>query len=149
MTYDCRQPFICFRFYVPPEGRDSLPIPGGYENNVWPYTYVPMPGKERKLYIINRIEGHHSMYLHAPLFLPLVSYSCTIVNLAFSGWGDPDLPRSVDEIVDWLKAFEIDHAKVPDWVYALTEELLKCRYKCQVLPARFRAYTSFSVLQVL
>lgn len=60
ITYDCAVRFIVFRFYVPPEARESLPIPGGYENNVWPYTYTPVAGKERIFFAINRIEGHRS-----------------------------------------------------------------------------------------
>lgn len=74
VNYDCRQRFVCFRFHVPPEARDSLPIPGGYENNVWPYSYVPVPGKEHKFYMINRIEGHRSMCPQIPAFAPLLSY---------------------------------------------------------------------------
>lgn len=60
INYDVGVRFVIFRFYVPPEARDSLPIPGGYENNVWPYTYIPIPGKEHKFFMINRIEGHRS-----------------------------------------------------------------------------------------
>lgn len=58
ITYDVHVRFIIFRFYVPPEARNSLPIPGGYEKNVWPYTYTPIPGKEHKFFMVNRIEGH-------------------------------------------------------------------------------------------
>lgn len=141
VSYDCSQRFINFRFYIPPEGRNSLPIPGGYENNVWPYTYIPIPGKEQKFYIINRVEGHKSMYNYPHVFLVSESDSLIdTVNLAFSGWGDPELPRSLDDILDWFKKFEIDHAKVPEWVYALVDKLFDYSEHCEILPAKYRMY---------
>lgn len=60
VDYDIGLRSTCFRFHVPPEACESLPIPGGYENNIWPYSFAPIPGKESKYYLINRIEGHRS-----------------------------------------------------------------------------------------
>lgn len=59
VTYSCGQRGRIFRFFVPPEARKHISIPGGYEKNVWPYTYMPIPGKEHLFYIINRYEGHY------------------------------------------------------------------------------------------
>lgn len=75
VSYSCGTKAIVFGFFVPPEARSSLPIPGGYENNVWPYTYMPIPGVEHKFYIINRVEGHCSKYLHFPSLIP--AHPCT------------------------------------------------------------------------
>lgn len=61
--------------------------------------------------------------------------------MLFTGWGNPALPRSLDEVVDWMKKFEFDHAPVPEWTYALFDALLKFRDKCEVLSSRFRAFT--------
>lgn len=61
------------------------------------------------------------------------------VNLAFSGWGDPELPESFDDLIPWFKNFEIDHAKVPDWVYTLTNELLEFRDQCEIQTSKNRS----------
>lgn len=63
IEYNTAQKYISYRFHVPPEARGRLPIPGGYENVPWIYTYMPIPGKENKLFMINRIEGHRSPFL--------------------------------------------------------------------------------------
>ena len=63
VSYDCKQRIVDFSFYIPPEGRDSLPIPGGYEHNAMPYAGMPIPGKERKCFLIIRIEGHRGLPL--------------------------------------------------------------------------------------
>lgn len=68
-----------------------------------------------------------------------------VVNLAFCGWGDPELPQTLDDVVDWFKKFEVDHAKVPDWIYALFDRLMEYRDQCETLPAKYRMF-SFVVL---
>lgn len=60
IEYNTAQKWIKYRFYLPPEARKRLPVPGGYDNAPWMYTYMPLPGKERKIYMISRIEGHRS-----------------------------------------------------------------------------------------
>ncbi|KAI5116397.1 hypothetical protein M0805_005865 [Coniferiporia weirii] len=118
IEYNTAQRFICYRFYVPPEARARLPIPGGYENNVWPYTYMPIPGAERKLFMFNRIEGHR-------------------FNLAFCGWGEPPVPMDFDDIKDWFKTFMVDHQKVPDWIFPMVDILLEYRDQCEVLTGKY------------
>lgn len=58
----------------------------------------------------------------------------------FTGWGEPELPRSLDEVVDWLNKFEISHRPIPKWIYALFNDLLKYRDQCEVLPNKYRAF---------
>lgn len=61
-TYDCGVRYKAFRFCVPVEARDSLPIPGGYNSCTFIYTALPIPGKTNLLISMNRIEGHRSEY---------------------------------------------------------------------------------------
>ena len=70
------------------------------------------------------------------------------VNVAFGGWGNPTLPGTVDEVVDWWKAFEKDHCKVPDWVYALFERLLDFRDKGEVITCKYRTFHCAAILSV-
>ena len=62
------------------------------------------------------------------------------VNFLFSGWGSPEIPESLDEVIDWMKNFEIDHAPMPKWIYALFEELLKYRDQCETIINRYRMF---------
>lgn len=62
VTYDSGIRYKMFRFHVPPEARDSLPIPGGYSNCTFIYTTLPIPGKTNLIMSMNRIEGHRSEY---------------------------------------------------------------------------------------
>ncbi|KAH8117861.1 hypothetical protein DFH11DRAFT_1503246 [Phellopilus nigrolimitatus] len=118
VEYNTKQRYIRFRFYVPPEARARLPIPGGYARNTWMYTYMPVPGVERKLYMINRIEGHR-------------------IELAFGGWGEPPLPLDFDDIKNWFKALEVDHHRCPDWIYPFVDALLEYRHLASVATGRY------------
>ncbi|KAL5529778.1 hypothetical protein ACEPAG_5765 [Sanghuangporus baumii] len=96
-----------FRVSVPPELRLRLPIPGGYEKAAWLYTYLPRPGRDRKLFMIERMEGHR-------------------IEWAFGGWGDPPLPETFSEVKDWLGNLEKEKETViPPWIYELVDTLLK------------------------
>ena len=49
LDYNTGQRYRNFKFYVPPEARARLPIPGGYEHgDPWLYTFLPKPGVERR-----------------------------------------------------------------------------------------------------
>ncbi|KAL5489740.1 hypothetical protein ACEPAI_4572 [Sanghuangporus weigelae] len=96
-----------FRVSVPPELRLRLPIPGGYEKAAWLHTYLPRPGCDRKLFMIERMEGHR-------------------IEWAFGGWGDPPLPETFSEVKDWLGDLEKEKETViPPWIYELVDTLLK------------------------
>lgn len=58
--------------------------------------------------------------------------------MMFIGWGNPELPESLDDVVDWMKKFEVDHAPIPKWIYTLFDTLLKYRDQCEVLLSRYR-----------
>ncbi|THH06443.1 hypothetical protein EW145_g4086 [Phellinidium pouzarii] len=118
IEYSTAQPYIVYRFYVPPEARAKLPIPGGYENNIWPYMYMPVPGVERKIFMMNRIEGHR-------------------FNIAFCGWGAPPMPMDFDSIKDWFKNFSIDHQKIPEWILPLLDILLEYKDQCEILTGKY------------
>ena len=77
--------------------------------------------------------------LASSLIIPNLD-SQSLVMLAFCGWGDTELPQSLDDVVNWFKNFEIDHGKVPDWIYALVDRLLKYRDQCETFSVRYRAF---------
>lgn len=57
------QRYRTFRFTLPPEARARLPIPGGYERFIhrpWIYSYMPVPGVERKYLVVDKLDGHRS-----------------------------------------------------------------------------------------
>lgn len=51
---------VTFRFGVPPTLRPKLPIPGGYDNAHWLYTFLADPKLEMRGMFASRIEGHRS-----------------------------------------------------------------------------------------
>ena len=60
--YNVKQWTRTYRFPVAPEARSRLPIPGGYDKAVWMFTYFPLFGRGRRSFLIDKIEGHRSMY---------------------------------------------------------------------------------------
>lgn len=63
LDYNTKQRYQNFRFFVPPDVRSRLPIPGGYEHGgPWLYTFMPKPGKEQKYFVVDRLDGHRSEY---------------------------------------------------------------------------------------
>ncbi len=103
--------------------RATLPIPGGYSECKWLYSFVPFPGLETKYFVIYRAEGHRSEnpFLHqmnvAHFFLHLVRFS-------FYGWGNPPLPESAEAIGEYMAAVNaVD--PVPQWIFDMLDQLLK------------------------
>ena len=73
-AYDIHSRWKTFIFSVPPELRDRLPVPGGYDNVPWLYTFIPSPGKERKNFVVDKIEGHRSkFFIYCIVFLSNIS----------------------------------------------------------------------------
>lgn len=62
------------------------------------------------------------------------------MDLFFGGWGNPQVPETVDDIQDWLKAYEMSHQKVPEWLYALLSALRKNSDQCQLFGMRPRTW---------
>lgn len=61
LDYNTQQRYQSFRFFVPPEARTRLPIPGGYEKGgPWLYTFMSKAGVDQKCFVVNRLEGHRS-----------------------------------------------------------------------------------------
>ena len=58
--------------------------------------------------------------------------------MAFCGWGSPQLPMDVTEINDWFRATEEDHDKVPEWLYELTDMLVKSDAGVEMDAGRYR-----------
>ena len=58
--------------------------------------------------------------------------------MLFAGWGVSELPKSLDEVVDWMDEFGKDHGPIPEWVYALFDELLKFKDQCQIDHKKYR-----------
>lgn len=67
-----------------------------------------------------------------------MAYFSLAVHMAFTGWGAPPLPTDVSEINAWFKATEEDHSKVPDWLYQLTDMLVKRDAGVEVETGRYR-----------
>ncbi|KLO08766.1 hypothetical protein SCHPADRAFT_944179 [Schizopora paradoxa] len=57
-SYDIHSSWRAYDFFVPPELRASLPVPGGYDKCSWLYGFVPFLGNETKYFVIYRVEGH-------------------------------------------------------------------------------------------
>ena len=49
-----------FRFYVPPELRDRLPIPGGYDKSGMIYSVFPKIGLEKSVVFVQKMQRHCS-----------------------------------------------------------------------------------------
>ena len=64
----------------------------------------------------------------------------SLVCFVFCGWGDLELPQSLDDVVDWLRNFEIDHGIIPGWVYTLYSRLLEYKDQCEILTAKHRVF---------
>ncbi|KAL5526456.1 hypothetical protein ACEPAF_8179 [Sanghuangporus sanghuang] len=118
LAYNTAQKYIRFRWHIPEEARGRLPIPGGYNNVPWMYTYFPVPGKEQKLFMFSRIEGHR-------------------IDMSFGGWGEPPLPTDLSEIPDWFRDLGKDHHKPPDWVYPFVESLMEQKDKVEIATGRY------------
>lgn len=67
-SYYTDQQTRTFYFYVPPEIRGKLPIPGGYDNAMWIYSYTPVLAKCTKSLFLDRLEGHRSKFLQRSVF---------------------------------------------------------------------------------
>ncbi|KLO08764.1 hypothetical protein SCHPADRAFT_931591 [Schizopora paradoxa] len=104
-SYNIHGNWKAFDFFVPPEIRAVVSIPGGYDNYKWLYTFIPFPGCENKLFLINRIEGHRIRY-------------------SFYGWGNPPIPESPEGILDYMATVKSD-VPVPQWAFDLLSQLLK------------------------
>ncbi|KAL5526452.1 hypothetical protein ACEPAF_8175 [Sanghuangporus sanghuang] len=118
LSYNTHQKYIRFRWPVPPEARDRLPIPGGYNNVPWMYTYFPIPGKEQKLFMFSRVEGER-------------------IETSFGGWGEPPAPSDISEIKSWFRGLEKDHQKVPDWIYPFFDVLMEQSDKVEVSTGKY------------
>ena len=73
-SYNSHLRYYQFRFFVPPEARKRLPIPGGYNNAGYIYTVFPRLGLDKTVVIINKLEGHRS----EPSIISLYDMSCSI-----------------------------------------------------------------------
>ena len=73
LDYNTQQRYHSFRFFVPPEARARLPIPGGYENGgPWLYTFMSKAGVDQKCFVVDRLEGHRSKCNSSYTFLTVV-----------------------------------------------------------------------------
>ncbi len=66
-SYDIHARWRVYDIHVPKALRSTLPIPGGYDNCKWLYSFIPFPGRETKNFVIHRLEGHISTYLSSSL----------------------------------------------------------------------------------
>lgn len=84
-SYDIHSRWVVYDFHVPKALRSSLPIPGGYDNCKWLYSFIPFPGRESKNFVIHRLEGHISTLLytslHSELTNPPFSSSIRILRM--------------------------------------------------------------------
>lgn len=58
LEYKTRQRYQTYRIFVPPAARPRLPLPGGYDRTGSVYAFVPKPGLEKCLFVMDRVEGH-------------------------------------------------------------------------------------------
>lgn len=59
-SYDVHSRWKNFLFTIPPEMREKLPIPAGYDNVGMFWAFFPFPGRERRHIAFDRLEGHRS-----------------------------------------------------------------------------------------
>lgn len=105
LSYSTQQNSRCFRFYVPPEARSRLPIPGGYDNAGSLYAFMPFFGNGQKAFSCDRIEGHRIRLL-------------TVV------WGDQSLPDWSD-VNNFCRTASPDGTElVPEWFLEVLDILL-------------------------
>lgn len=103
-SYDIHARWRVYDIHVPKALRSTLPIPGGYDNCKWLYSFIPFPGRETKNFVIHRLEGH-------------------IIRFAFYGWGNPPLPDSSDDIKEYLATLKVVEP-VPQWLFDMLDLLL-------------------------
>lgn len=46
-----------------------------------------------------------------------------LVKISFYGWGNPEIPETVDDVKDYLGTVDTD-IPVPKWIYELVDQLL-------------------------
>ncbi|KLO08762.1 hypothetical protein SCHPADRAFT_944175 [Schizopora paradoxa] len=103
-SYDIHGRWVSYDFFVPKALRSSLPIPGGYDNCKWLYSFIPFPGRESKNFVIHRLEGH-------------------IIRFAFYGWGNPPLPSSAENIREFIATVKCVEP-APQWLLDTIDLLL-------------------------
>ncbi|KAH8110545.1 hypothetical protein DFH11DRAFT_1620404 [Phellopilus nigrolimitatus] len=105
VSYSTAQQTRTYQFFVPPEARARLPIPNGYDNSTWIYSFMPKFGIGRKSFLVDRIEGHR-------------------IRIMFGSRGDQHLPMEFSEIKDFFDDFSADE-RVPDWFMDMLDILLE------------------------
>ncbi|KAL5485239.1 hypothetical protein ACEPAI_7881 [Sanghuangporus weigelae] len=104
ITYYTDQQTRTFYFHVPPEIRDKLPIPGGYDRAMWMYSYTPVLAKCTKSLFLDRLEGHR-------------------IRFMVGAWGQQPLPE-VEELRDYL-SYLTPQDQIPKWILDLVDILVE------------------------
>lgn len=150
-SYDIHGRWVSYDFFVPKALRSSLPIPGGYDNCKWLYSFIPFPGRETKNFVIHRLEGHTSTYFTPTIAFSLCNLTCRFaVRFAFYGWGNPPLPSSAENIRDFVATVKCVEP-APQWLLDTIDLLLNEKDNVQVhtaaRPRKSWLFVDFSVVK--
>ncbi|KAI5117976.1 hypothetical protein M0805_004909 [Coniferiporia weirii] len=121
ISYQTVQRTRTYRFYIPPEARAKLPLPGGYDNATWIYSCMPKFGTGSKSFLVDRIEGHR-------------------IRIMFGSWGDQALPDFSD-IKDFFEDLTPDE-RVPDWFMTMLDILLEYQHLAEVSNSKYPTLSS-------
>ncbi|EJD02944.1 uncharacterized protein FOMMEDRAFT_134111 [Fomitiporia mediterranea MF3/22] len=116
ISYCTNQQTRTFYFPIPPEARKKLPIPGGYDNAKWLYTFTPVLGKGRKSVFVDRLEGHR-------------------MRIMVGTWGDLPLP-TLDELRDFFEDFN-PIQRLPEWLLVLIDALLEFKEHAEFVTSKY------------
>ncbi|KAF7794180.1 hypothetical protein EIP86_005311 [Pleurotus ostreatoroseus] len=96
LEYDQRLYYVTITFDVSESMKTSMPIPGGYEDAGWLYTFVPHPKLTNTGFVLGKMDND-------------------TMQLCCGGWGDVNLPLEADDIEPFVKSLNA-HEPVPSWL---------------------------------
>ncbi|KAI0698024.1 hypothetical protein BC835DRAFT_1413354 [Cytidiella melzeri] len=103
--YDQKLYYVTVTFTVDKQLAETLPIPGGYENAGWIYTFVPDYNLGNAGFVLGKMDND-------------------TMQLCCGGWGDVALPLEADEIETYVRSCR-GREPAPEWIVDILNRLIK------------------------
>ncbi|THG95163.1 hypothetical protein EW026_g6443 [Hermanssonia centrifuga] len=96
LEYDQKLYYVTITFSVSEDMKKSMPIPGGYEQAGWLYTFVPQPKLTSAGFVLGKMDND-------------------TMQLCCGGWGDVNLPLEADDIESPVRGESLDSGAFGRW----------------------------------
>ncbi len=116
LEYDQKLYYVTITFSVSEDMKESMPIPGGYEQAGWLYTFVPQPKLTSAGFVLGKMDNDTSESYIKYTITQFLNIDLTLVQLCCGGWGDVNLPLEADDIESYVKSMN-GKEPVPDWLF--------------------------------